>query len=184
MNTLFEADAPRPLADRLRPQTLSDVVGQNHILGPEGPLSRMIAAKKLASVIFWGPPGTGKTSAAKAIAAHASVALIYVPLEAVASKYYGESERLLSQVFQLCDRLEGAVVFLDEVDALACVQSDPSPTPLGGLACTLSILPHVAVYRWRLPHAMARHCLGRRPAPSCSARGGSRFSPSEATGNH
>ena len=47
------------------------------------------------------------------------MALIYVPLEAVASKYYGESERLLSQVFQLCDRLEGAVVFLDEVDALA-----------------------------------------------------------------
>ena len=77
------------------------------------------ATNRPRALLFEGPPGTGKTSAAKAIAAHASVALIYVPLEAVASKYYGESERLLSQVFQLCDRLEGAVVFLDEVDALA-----------------------------------------------------------------
>jgi ATP-dependent 26S proteasome regulatory subunit len=77
------------------------------------------ATNRPRALLFEGPPGTGKTSAAKAIAAHASVALIYVPLEAVASKYYGESERLLAQVFQLCDRLEGAVVFLDEVDALA-----------------------------------------------------------------
>ena len=77
------------------------------------------ATNRPRALLFEGPPGTGKTSAAKAIAEHASVALIYVPLEAVASKYYGESERLLSQVFQLCDRLEGAVVFLDEVDALA-----------------------------------------------------------------
>ncbi|MEX2312040.1 MAG: replication-associated recombination protein A, partial [Rhodospirillales bacterium] len=57
MSTLFEADAPRPLADRLRPKSLSDVVGQDHILGPDGPLTRMIATSRLASIIFWGPPG-------------------------------------------------------------------------------------------------------------------------------
>jgi ATP-dependent 26S proteasome regulatory subunit len=77
------------------------------------------ASNRPRALLFEGPPGTGKTSAAKAIAARACVTMVYVPLEAVASKYYGESERLLAQVFQLCDRLEGAVVFLDEVDALA-----------------------------------------------------------------
>ncbi|MEL6219319.1 MAG: replication-associated recombination protein A, partial [Pseudomonadota bacterium] len=52
---------PAPLADRLRPQRLSDVVGQGHILGPEGPLGAMLAGGTLASLILWGPPGVGKT---------------------------------------------------------------------------------------------------------------------------
>src|SRR5215813_14712389 len=61
----LEKDAPRPLADRLRPQTLSEVVGQNHLLSPEGPLGRMIAAGRPASIVLWGPPGTGKTTIAR-----------------------------------------------------------------------------------------------------------------------
>jgi putative ATPase len=73
MADLFEAagltpQAPSPLADRLRPQMLADVVGQDHLLGPEGPIGRMAAAKRLASMILWGPPGTGKTTIARLLA--------------------------------------------------------------------------------------------------------------------
>ncbi|MEM9989458.1 MAG: replication-associated recombination protein A, partial [Pseudomonadota bacterium] len=53
----LEKDAPRPLADILRPQTLSEVVGQDHVLGPEAPLGRMLAQGRLSSLIFWGTPG-------------------------------------------------------------------------------------------------------------------------------
>jgi putative ATPase len=70
MTDLFEAgglpdDAPRPLADRLRPKTLSEVVGQDHLLSPEGPLGRMVARGTPHSIILWGPPGTGKTTIAR-----------------------------------------------------------------------------------------------------------------------
>ncbi|MGB6426727.1 MAG: replication-associated recombination protein A [Methyloceanibacter sp.] len=73
MVSLFEAaglaeGAPRPLADRLRPSELGQVVGQDHLLGPQGMLSRMVTAGRLGSVIFWGPPGTGKTTVARLLA--------------------------------------------------------------------------------------------------------------------
>src|ERR1700753_3513331 len=73
MADLFEAagmtpQAPSPLADRLRPQTLDEVVGQDHLLGPEGPIRRMADAHRLASMILWGPPGTGKTTIARLLA--------------------------------------------------------------------------------------------------------------------
>ena len=60
MTTLFEKEAPHPLADRLRPQRLLDIVGQDHLLGPEGPIGRMVASRQLASMILWGPPGCGQ----------------------------------------------------------------------------------------------------------------------------
>jgi putative ATPase len=71
--TLFEAaglaeSAPRPLADRLRPKTLDEVIGQDHLLGEHGMLRRMVKAGRLSSVIFWGPPGTGKTTVAQLLA--------------------------------------------------------------------------------------------------------------------
>jgi putative ATPase len=64
----LERDAPRPLADKLRPQSLAEVVGQDHLLGPDGALSRMLATRTLGSLIFWGPPGTGKTTVARLLA--------------------------------------------------------------------------------------------------------------------
>src|SRR5258707_12421578 len=69
-STLFEAagleeGAPRPLADKLRPQKLADVVGQDQLLGPDGALTRMLDSRSLGSLIFWGPPGTGKTTVAR-----------------------------------------------------------------------------------------------------------------------
>ncbi|KAM0943179.1 putative AAA+ ATPase domain, ATPase, AAA-type, core [Dioscorea sansibarensis] len=77
------------------------------------------------AVLFEGPPGTGKTSSARVIAKEAGVPLLYVPLEVIMSKYYGESERLLGTVFSLANELAtGAIVFLDEVDSFAVARDD------------------------------------------------------------
>ena len=63
---------PRPLADRLRPRSLDEVVGQDHLLGPDGTLTRMLARGSLASLILWGPPGCGKTTIARLLAAQSA----------------------------------------------------------------------------------------------------------------
>ncbi len=87
MTDLFATDpapataATQPLAERLRPQTLADVVGQEHLTGPDGAIGRMVAAGKLASLILWGPPGTGKTTIARLLA-HA-VGMRFVGISAV-----------------------------------------------------------------------------------------------------
>ena len=76
MSDLFENDPPpakrqranAPLADKLRPMQLGEVIGQEHLTGPDGAIGRMVAAGKLSSMILWGPPGTGKTSIARLLA--------------------------------------------------------------------------------------------------------------------
>ena len=81
MSTLFEAagledGAPHPLADKLRPVTLGEVLGQDHLLAPEGPIGRMVAAHRMASVILWGPPGSGKTTIARLLAEAADLEFV------------------------------------------------------------------------------------------------------------
>jgi len=79
----LEDTTPRPLADRLRPQRIGDVVGQDHLLGAGGPIGRMLASGRIASMILWGPPGVGKTTIARLIAGHAEFE--FVQLSAVFS---------------------------------------------------------------------------------------------------
>ena len=92
MADLFATDPPAPpeppsedapLADRLRPRSLEEVVGQNHLTGTEGAIGRMVAAGKLASLILWGPPGTGKTTIARLLAD--AVGMRFVAISAVFS---------------------------------------------------------------------------------------------------
>src|SRR5689334_23624234 len=79
MTNLFQAagldsEAPRPLADRLRPNALAHVVGQDHLVGPQGTLTRALKSGRLQSMILWGPPGTGKTTAARLLADETNLA--------------------------------------------------------------------------------------------------------------
>ncbi|KAF4730140.1 hypothetical protein FOZ62_004700, partial [Perkinsus olseni] len=100
----------------------------------EGTRGKAAPANRPKVVLFEGPPGTGKTSAARCIAAGCGIPLVYVPLEALLSKWYGESEKHLSKVFELardlvqdgCQEGSGVIVFVDEVDTLASSRDDPS----------------------------------------------------------
>src|ERR1700752_2531752 len=80
---LFASLAPTPLAEQLRPKTPGEILGQEHLLGAEGPLGRMLAARKLGSLILWGPPGCGKTTIARLLAE--PTGLLFEPLSAVFS---------------------------------------------------------------------------------------------------
>ena len=80
---MFTDQAPRPLADRLRPETIAAVVGQDHLLGSQGPIGRMVANGRLASMVLWGPPGCGKTTIARLLALETD--LEFEPLSAVFS---------------------------------------------------------------------------------------------------
>lgn len=126
MTSLFEAAGlddteNRPLADRMRPTGLGDVLGQEHILNPTGPLGRMIAVGKLSSIIFWGPPGCGKTTIARLLAG--AVGLTFEPLSAVFS---GVGE--LRTVFERARtrRRDGVatMLFVDEIHRFNRAQQD------------------------------------------------------------
>ena len=116
-----QSDGPRPLADRLRPQILADVIGQRQILGPEGPLSVMLAAKALSSIIFWGPPGVGKTTIARLLAQETD--LYFIQISAIFS---GMPE--LRKVFETAknrrDNGQGTLLFVDEIHRFNKAQQD------------------------------------------------------------
>src|SRR6266851_4858929 len=126
MSTLFEKEAPHPLADRLRPRRLADVVGQDHLLGSEGPIGRMVASRQLSSMILWGPPGCGKTTIARLLAQELSKSgtdLVFEPLSAVFS---GVAD--LRKVFDAAKKRRemgrGTLLFVDEIHRFNRAQQD------------------------------------------------------------
>ncbi len=121
MTSLFESQAPRPLADRLRPQTMDEVVGQDHLIGPNGPIGRMLAQKRLASMILWGAPGTGKTTIARLLAQATDL-----HFEALSAVFSGVAD--LRRVFEAATKRreagKGTLLFIDEIHRFNRAQQD------------------------------------------------------------
>src|SRR5580765_2730146 len=117
----LEKDAPRPLADRLRPQALSEVVGQDHLLSSEGPLGRMIAAARPASMILWGPPGTGKTTIARLLST-----VFKLHFEQLSAVFTGVAD--LKKTFEAARQRrrvgQGTLLFIDEIHRFNRSQQD------------------------------------------------------------
>lgn len=117
----MEEAAPRPLADRLRPQRLADVVGQDHLLGPDGALTRIIASGTLGSLILWGPPGTGKTTVARLIAKEAG--LHFEQLSAVFSGV-ADLKKTFAAARARRESGRATVLFVDEIHRFNRAQQD------------------------------------------------------------
>src|SRR5262245_29531980 len=132
MTNLFQAagldrEAPRPLADRLRPKRLAEVVGQDHLVGPEGTLTRALRGGRLQSMILWGPPGTGKTTAARLLADETKFA--FEQLSAIFSGVQ-DLRKAFDRAKSRRETGTGTLLFIDEIHRFNRSQQD-------------SLLPHM-----------------------------------------
>jgi putative ATPase len=117
----LERSAPRPLADKLRPESLDDVVGQDHLLGPDGALTRMLATRTLGSLVFWGPPGTGKTTVARLLAE--ATDLHFVQISAIFSGV-ADLKKVFDEARTRRETGLGTLLFVDEIHRFNRAQQD------------------------------------------------------------
>jgi putative ATPase len=126
MSNLFDAagvtkEGPRPLADRLRPAKLSDVVGQDHLVGPQGSLTRMLASGRIPSIILWGPPGTGKTTIARLLAGETG--LVFEQMSAIFSGV-ADLKKAFEQAKMRREQGRATLLFVDEIHRFNKSQQD------------------------------------------------------------